>query len=332
MAIQLIANNSNKYYKTLDHIHNEQVIISRSDQRAFITIKIWCDTDSLDDSLVSAVLTRIYVTQYDITELLSKYPCKQFWHILLMATNGSGYTCWLYNNAAIELLFDSIHNELRYERIKNNINTFHFNLVYNNEIIKENIHSLDIGVKELSYKVFPINHQLKIELKCKNVNYANGYDTYWFVTIKEYGVTLWDKNQGYVYGYLNYEKSAPTLNTTSTVVQTLNSKTPFIVNNIEQEYYTGTISATFVEENDDYEFGYDFKTAWNYRNNLKKWLTNKKPKLLIFADGRKFIIIINSDVSESIQRNINNVITNFNWIEIAEYNVENLNKYELNDR
>jgi hypothetical protein len=50
---------------------------------------------------------------------------------------------------------------------------------------------------------------------------------------------------------LNYEKSAPTLNTTSTVIQTLNSKTPFIVNNIEQEYYTGTISATFVEENEN---------------------------------------------------------------------------------
>ena len=328
MAIQLVAHLSNRYYKTLDHIHNEQVIVSRADYKLITSLKIWCDTNDLE----SVVLTEISATQYDITKLLSKYPCKQFWHILLLH-NDDPVDCWLYNNAAIELLFDSIHNELRYERIKNNINSsINFDLVYNNEIIKENINSLDMGVKEFSYKVFPINHQLKIELKCKNENQANLYDTYWLVTIKEYGVTLWDKNQGYVYGYLNYEKSTPTLNTTSTIVQTLNSKTPFIVNNIEQEYYTGTISATFVEEDNDYEWGYNFKTAWNYRNNLKKWLTNKKPKLLIFADGRKFIIIINSDVSESIQRNINNVITNFNWIEIAEYNIENLNKYELNDR
>lgn len=323
MAIQLVAHLSNRYYKTLDHIHNEQVIVSRADYKLITSLKIWCDTNDLE----SVVLTEISATQYDITKLLSKYPCKQFWHILLLH-NDDPVDCWLYNNAAIELLFDSIHNELRYERIKNNINSsINFDLVYNNEIIKENINSLDMGVKEFSYKVFPINHQLKIELKCKNENQANLYDTYWLVTIKEYGVTLWDKNQGYVYGYLNYEKSTPTLNTTSTIVQTLNSKTPFIVNNIEQEYYTGTISATFVEENENMNWGYDFTNAVQYRISFKEWLYNGQPKILTFINGNKYIISISGNISDNLEGDFDNIITTFNWYEIAEYNQDNLYEY-----
>ena len=170
--------------------------------------------------------------------------------------------------------------------------------------------------------------------KCWRIEGTNinnqSYSCWLYIIPEEHGIYLWDADSEIINGYLNYEKSAPALNTTSTVVQTLNSKTPFIVNNIEQEYYTGTISATFVEEWEDNEWGYDFETSYNYRFNLKKWFTNKKPKILFFADGRKFIIIINSDITESFTGNINNVITTFNWTEIDEYNIENLNKYELN--
>lgn len=128
-------------------------------------------------------------------------------------------------------------------------------------------------------------------------------------------------------GYLNYDKSIPTLKNLIGVHTQLNNKYPYIVKNSNQNYYTGTVSATFVEENENMNWGYDFTNAVQYRINFKKWLYNGQPKILTFINGNKYIISISGNINDNLEGDFDNIITTFNWYEIAEYNQTNLYEY-----
>ena len=139
-------------------------------------------------------------------------------------------------------------------------------------------------------------------------------------------ITIEDKNISYNC-YLNYDKSIPTLKNIIGVTNQFNNKYPYIVKNSNQNYYTGTITGTFVQENDEMQWGYDFTNAVQYRTNLKKWLYNGQPKILTLLDGNKFIIGISGNINDNVETTFDNVITTFNWYEIAEYNNNNLYEY-----
>ena len=139
-------------------------------------------------------------------------------------------------------------------------------------------------------------------------------------------IILEDKDTIYK-GYLNYDKSIPTLKNLIGVNTQLNNKYPYIVKNSNQNYYTGTISATFVEENENMNWGYDFTNAVQYRISFKEWLYNGQPKILTFINGNKYIISISGNISDNLEGDFDNIITTFNWYEIAEYNQDNLYEY-----
>lgn len=139
-------------------------------------------------------------------------------------------------------------------------------------------------------------------------------------------ITIEDKNISYDC-YLNYDKSIPTLKNIIGVTNQFNNKYPYIVKNSNQNYYTGTITGTFVQENDNMQWGYDFTNAVQYRTNLKKWLYNGQPKILTLLDGNKFIIGISGNINDNVETTFDNVVTTFNWYEIAEYNNNNLYEY-----
>ena len=186
----------------------------------------------------------------------------------------------------------------------------------------------DITEKLLNY----LNNNNYLRVSAKYDSSGKWYNYYFYKVLKDQcilkGKDL-EGNEKIYYGILNYEESAPITTTTSSVINTLNSKTPFIVNNIEQQYYTGSVSATFAESNEDTEWGYDFENALIYREELKQWLCNRLPKILELSYNKKLIIKINGDIEEQRQSHDQNIIISFNWVELDEYTLENLNKYEL---
>ena len=57
------------------------------------------------------------------------------------------------------------------------------------------------------------------------------------------------------FGFVNLTYPAPTRYKDSTVITTLDSQYPYIVNNSKTNYYSDTLSATFVEADEDNEWG-----------------------------------------------------------------------------
>lgn len=122
------------------------------------------------------------------------------------------------------------------------------------------------------------------------------------------------------FGFINLTYPAPTRHQASSIVSTLNSKYPTIVNNTKQNYYFDSVSATFVEADEEQEWGWDFEDGWKYRDQFKDWLYNGKAKVLKYYTGRTWLIGISGDITDKIELVEENTTTTFNWYEIGDVN------------
>lgn len=124
------------------------------------------------------------------------------------------------------------------------------------------------------------------------------------------------------FGFLNLTIPAPTRHKSSSVVTTLDSKYPTIINNSIQNYYSDTLSATFVRTEENSLWGWDFNDGWKYRDEFKDWLYDGKAKIIKYYTGRSWLVGISGDISDKVNQHEDNVITSFNWFEIGDVNDE----------
>lgn len=128
------------------------------------------------------------------------------------------------------------------------------------------------------------------------------------------GIAIADKNKLY-YTYFETEYD---LNKThnNIKVTTLNTKTPFIISNDITDYYNGSLSAMWIEENNGRDL--DFDNAIKYRWELNNWLNNGEAKILKFDDSREWLINITGDIQERYDECVQKVITSFEWTECGD--------------
>ena len=100
------------------------------------------------------------------------------------------------------------------------------------------------------------------------------------------------------------------------ILSTLEGKYPFVFYNGENDYYSGTISATFIETDTHKDFRMD-RLHDHYREVLD-FLNNKNPKILKLEDGRMRIISITTPPSDSCEEHPDKHTISFGYTEIAD--------------
>lgn len=115
---------------------------------------------------------------------------------------------------------------------------------------------------------------------------------------------------------INFE-STQQRNHSSTTIQTLGRAKPFYITNGMSNYESGSVNVVFIQF-DNCEP--NTKTGAKYRKNIYDMLTNKKPKILKFDDGRTYIVGIIEAISQSSDVDI--PISTITWTEIADIDSE----------
>ena len=106
-------------------------------------------------------------------------------------------------------------------------------------------------------------------------------------------------------------------NQNAQVVNTLDSKYPYVISNSQNNYYASTFAAFFFVPSMDW---YD---NTDRRNQILEWLQNRKAKILKYEDGRVWMIRVTGSpsLSPSGHREVPSI--NFDWVEIGDCNNTN---------
>lgn len=127
---------------------------------------------------------------------------------------------------------------------------------------------------------------------------------------------LIEKEDGYHTGFninSQLEKNHPTI-----VVQTLGRKHPYVFGNGQANYYSGSLSAVWVElDRANGACHFDFENSWKYRHRLMEFLCNGNPKMLKMPDGRMWLVAIVNTPTETAELHELAPTIEFNWVEIA---------------
>lgn len=129
------------------------------------------------------------------------------------------------------------------------------------------------------------------------------------------GCYLFEKDLGYNTD-LEIEKGTITRNRQSNVVTTLSGKYPYVVSNGEANYDSGQFTMMFLPKDIDGE--YTTENAYQYREEVKEFLTNGHPKIMKLTDGRIWMVSLTSGVSEDNDTIEGYVHHSFDWVEIGD--------------
>lgn len=105
-------------------------------------------------------------------------------------------------------------------------------------------------------------------------------------------------------------------NKPSALVNTIDSKYPFVVSHSKNNYYSGSMSGVFVEQKQS-GCELDFEQAHRYRHDLLEFLCDGKAKFLKLDDGRMWMIAVVDNPAESQDSDTQKVVTSFAWAEIG---------------
>ena len=141
-----------------------------------------------------------------------------------------------------------------------------------------------------------------------------------------YGCFIYEKESGYVTD-LDVEKGTITRNKQTSTVTTLSSKYPYVISNGVANFDSGKFSMMFLPKDDTKE--YTTVGAYQYREEIKEFLNDGKPKILKLGDGRTWMIMIIDSLDEDNGSIDGYVHISFSWVEIG--NVESsVDLYENN--
>lgn len=98
-------------------------------------------------------------------------------------------------------------------------------------------------------------------------------------------------------------------------INTLGSQFPFVTYQSKNNYDLGTATGMFI--NYDENCNIDLLGATDYREDLKNFLYDGKPKLLKYEDGKAWIVGIVDDIAEDHSEHPDKVITTLQWVQIG---------------
>jgi len=115
---------------------------------------------------------------------------------------------------------------------------------------------------------------------------------------------------------LNAAISSTNRNFSGNIIETKGREKPFFITNSKLNYESGTIQATFIDQ--DLNNEWDIENAWKYRQQVDDFLSNGKPKILKCDDGRMWLVAIVPNSVKNVVSHHDNVITTINWVEIGD--------------
>lgn len=135
-----------------------------------------------------------------------------------------------------------------------------------------------------------------------------------------------------IYGSLyNLDYMDTNIETKSSTLDLLNSKYPTVTNNSSSHYETGTATGAFVKFNENTGL-LDVPAGIQFRDDVKNFLNDKKPKILKFHDGRIWLVSVGEQINDAGSDHNDVRTLSFDWIEIGNVNdVEFLYNNGLSD-
>lgn len=129
------------------------------------------------------------------------------------------------------------------------------------------------------------------------------------------GLFITEKEQSF-YAYLDISFNVQKNRSTS-VVETLGSKYPFVISNGESNYCSGSISATFAPI-DETSCNFLWNDNAKYHNALLNFLSNGKPKIIKLNDGQIWLASITGNIQSDPDGHPQKIKTSFNFTEIGD--------------
>jgi hypothetical protein len=129
------------------------------------------------------------------------------------------------------------------------------------------------------------------------------------------GLFIVERDQ-YVSTYIEPKISNQYVNSPAAVIATMGNKYPFVISNGISNYKSGTLSAVWMEFEEN--CNWNLKMSWKYRDKLNEFLTNKQAKLIKYEDGRMWLASISSpQITEQDGGHDYKVSTSFMWAEVG---------------
>ena len=100
------------------------------------------------------------------------------------------------------------------------------------------------------------------------------------------------------------------------MVTTLSGKYPYVVSNANTDYESGQFSMMFMPKDSDGE--YTTENDYIYREDIKAFLNDGKPKIMKLSDGRIWMIATTDGLTEDNGEVEHYVHHSFNWVEIGD--------------
>ncbi len=129
------------------------------------------------------------------------------------------------------------------------------------------------------------------------------------------GCFLFEKDIGYNTD-LELEKGTITRNGQTNTVVPLSGKYPVVIRNGDADYDSGQFTMMFLPKAADGE--YETEGAYLYREEVKNFLNDGRPKIMKLTDGRIWMISITNGVSENNDAIEGYVHHSFDWVEIGD--------------
>lgn len=161
------------------------------------------------------------------------------------------------------------------------------------------------------------------------IMYANEEGNYNTVSVKSEFSKLFLIEQDIVYGteitdgFIDTTRNIPSAN-----VELLNYKYPLFIRNTKANYDTGTFSGSFMPTGKDGEcIELDYSKEGDYvrtrfQREAMDFIADGIPKILKAPDGRKWLIQVMSNPTDSATDSYNNRTVNFPWVEIGDLDSE----------
>lgn len=189
--------------------------------------------------------------------------------------------------------------------------TMDWTVIYAQEV--KNINDLNINIID-KYARSGVEYEYTVS------SFVNGVENSYIINnvyseFNGFYVTDKDCLYGTIY---NIDGCDTTRNTTSELVEMLNSKYMQVVSNSKLNCDSGSISGTFFELDDENET--NAEASLQYRKSFIDRLANKKPLILKVNDGRIWMIKVTGTPSDNMHdiRDIRDI--SFEWTEIGDIN------------
>ena len=147
------------------------------------------------------------------------------------------------------------------------------------------------------------------------IDNVEGYVNQNSIECKFSGCFIFEKEDGYS-SDLDITKGTITRNRPSNVVTTLSGKYPYVISNGESDYESGQFSMMILPKDTDGE--YTTENAYQYREAIKDFLNDGKPKIMKLSDGRIWMISTTDGLTEDNGEVEGYVHHSFNWVEIGD--------------